>query len=127
MAYGCVKEQMITVSKKAKVELVLNRQTDSQEVFWRFAEGGGRNAFRLAVEAAWRNEDETGIALRVWLRWQDPFGIREIEDRLPDQLVVDRALPMKFGRTSLLGFPSTESRARRSSFCLALSAEKNSD
>lgn len=75
MAYGCAIEQMITVSKKAKVELVLNRQTAAQEVFWRFAEGGGRNALCLAAEAAWRNEDETGITLRVWLRWQDPFGI----------------------------------------------------
>jgi len=126
MVYGCVKEQMITVSKKAKVELILDRQTAAWEVFWRFAEGGGRNALRLAAEAAWRNEDETGIALRVWLRWQDPFGIQEIGDQLAEQPAFDQVLPLKFGRTSLLGIPSSSSKERRSIFWLALSAEKTS-
>ena len=127
MVYGCIREQMITAFEKAQNELVLNKQTAAQEVFRRFAEGGGRNALRLAVEAAWQNEAEAGIALRAWLRWQDPYGIQEIEDRLPERLVVDRVLPMKFGRTSLLGFPSSTSRARRSGFWLALSAEKTSN
>ena len=48
---------------------------------------------------------------------------QETGDRLPEQSVVDRVLPMKFGQTSLLGFPSSPSRARRSIFWLALAAE----
>ncbi len=126
MVYSCIREQMITVTEKTKLELVLDKQTAAQKVFRQLAEGGGRNALRLAVETAWQNGDETGIALRVWLRWQDPFGIQEIGDQLPEPLVVDRVFPMKFGRTSLLGFPSSTSRARRSIFWLALSAEKTS-
>ncbi len=127
MTYGCIREQMIAVSDKTKVELVLNRQTAAQEIFWPFAEGGGRNSLRLAVERAWRNEDETGIALRVWLRWQDQFGIQEIGDHLSEQLAVDRVLAIKYGRISLLGFPSSDSTGRRSVFWLALSAEETLD
>ena len=124
MAYGCIREQMIAVSEKTKLEFVLNKQTTAEEVYWRLDEGRGGNALRLAVETAWLNEEGAGLAIKIWLRWQDPFGIQEIGDQPPEQLAVSRVFPLKFGRTSLLGFPSSTSKERRSIFWLALSAEK---
>jgi len=45
MVYSCIREQMITVSEKTELELVLNKQTAAQEVFRQLDEGGAGMPF----------------------------------------------------------------------------------
>lgn len=127
MAHGCIREQDVNVVELARHDLVLGSQPlGGQEVYREAEKRPHRVSYRLIIEPAWQYEEGAGLALQVWLRWQNPSDIQEIVDRLPDQLVVDQVLLLKFGRTSLLGFPSSTSRLHRSIFWLALSAKKPS-
>lgn len=126
MAYGCIRAQGITVYELANHELVFRDQREAgQEVYQELDEGRPCPVtYRLVVEPAWEDEQEAGLALQVWLRWQNPYGVQDIINNIPERLALDQNVAVKFGQTSLVGFPSSTSRPRRSIFWLALSVEK---
>jgi len=123
MAFDCIRAQDITVYELAGHELVFNAHSGAgKEVAQKLDLDS--LSYRLDIEPAWKNEQEAGLALQVWLRWQDPYGIQDIRDNIPERLAFDQTVSVKFGQTSLVGFPSSTSRSRRSIFWLALSVEK---
>jgi hypothetical protein len=124
MAYSCIRAQDITVYEHAGHELIFNHQNEAgQEVAQERDDWPYWLSYRLAVEPAWKNEEEIGLALRLWIRRKDPHGLLDITGQVPEHLVLDRTVALKFGQTSLVGFPSTTS-GPRSIYWLALSVEK---
>lgn len=125
MAYGCIRPQHIAVHELAEHELVVDRQGEpGQEVIKEIHQGRPSPlSFRLEIGGAWQNEDETGLALQIRLSSQDPSAVQDISGDIPERLVFDQTVSVTLGQTTLLGFPSSDSRARRSIFWLALSAE----
>jgi hypothetical protein len=123
MAYDCIKAQDVSVFELTEHELVFNYQNEAgQEV----AEELDLDSllYRLDIEPVWKNDEEAGLALRVWLRWQDPYGIQDIRDNIPERLVFDQTVLVKFSQVTFVGFPSSTSKSRRSIYWLALSVEK---
>jgi bacterioferritin-associated ferredoxin len=127
MANNCIKAQHITVNEIAGHELVFDERAEAGQEVYQVLEEGRPSPFsyRLNIEPAWQNEEEIGLSLKVWLRWQYPYGVQEISGNVPERLVFDKIVVTKFGQTTLVGFPSSDSRGRRSIFWLALSAEKS--
>jgi len=124
MAYSCIRAQNITVYELAGHELDFDHQNGvGQEVAQEREDWPYWLSYRLAVEPAWKNEEEIGLALRLWIRRKDPHGLLDITGQVPEHLVLDQTVTVKFGQTSLVGFPSSTSRSRRSIYWLALSAE----
>ena len=123
MAYGCIRAQDISVNELAEHALVFGHKSKAgQEVAQELDPKS--LSYRLVVEPAWEDEQEAGLALQVWLRWQNPYGVQDIINNIPERLALDQNVAVKFGQTSLVGFPSSTSRPRRSIFWLALSVEK---
>jgi len=125
MANDCVRAQDITVYELAGHELIFDHQNETgQEVAQKRDAWPYWLSYHLAVEPAWMDEEDVGLALRLWIRRQDPYGLQDITGQVPECLVFDQTVAVKFGQTSLVGFPSSTSRPRRSIFWLALSVEK---
>jgi hypothetical protein len=125
MAYSRIKEQDIGIFELTQHELVLGNQPSiAQEVEREIDKWPHRVSYRLTVEPAWQNEEEVGLALRLWIRRKDPHGLLDITGQVPEHLVLDQTVALKFGQTSLVGFPSSTSRSRRSIYWLAVSVEK---
>lgn len=126
MAAACIREQDIEVFELTRHDLVLNDKLPiAIEADRGFEQWPHQASYRLILEPARQNEEEAGLALQLWLRWQDPYGIQDISGQVPKRLVVDQILTAKFGQTSLLGFPSSTLRSRRSIYWLSLFVEKN--
>lgn len=125
MANACLRAQDIPVHELAGHELVFAEPAEAgQEVYQELEEGlPSPSSIRVDIEPAWETDEETGLSLRVWLRWQDPYGIQEISGNIPERLAVEQTVPVKFGLISLVGFPSSTS-GRRFIYWLALSAER---
>jgi len=123
MAYDCIRAQDISVNTLVEHALVFGHKSRAgQEVAQELDLES--LSYRLDIEPVWENEEEAGLALQIWLRWQDPYGIQDIKNDIPERLVFDQTVSVKFGQTILVGFPSSTSRSRRSIFWLALSVEK---
>lgn len=125
MANDCIRAQDITINELAGRELVFGHQGEAgQEVCQELHQGRPSPlSYRLDIEPVWENEQEAGLALQIWLLWQDPYGIQDIKDNIPERLAFDQAVSVKFGQTTLVGFPSSTS-GRRFIYWLALSVEK---
>jgi hypothetical protein len=125
MANSCIRAQNITVYELANHELVFRDQREAgQEVYQELDEGRPCPvAYRLVVEPVWEDEQEAGLALQVWLRWQNPYGVQDIINNIPEHLALDQNVAVKFGQTSLVGFPSSNS-GPRSIYWLAVSVEQ---
>jgi hypothetical protein len=123
MAYSCIRAQDITVYEFAGHELIFNHQNEAGQEVAQERDGWPYwLSYRLAVEPAWKNEEQVGLALRLWIRRKDPHGLLDITGQVPEHLVLDQTVALKFGQTSLVGFPSTTSGPR--SICwLAVSVE----
>ena len=126
MANSCLRAQDISVNELAGHELVFDhRCLAGQEVYQELHKGRPYPlSYRLVIEPAWQNNEEAGLHLQIWLRWQDPYGIQDIRDIIPERLAFDQTVAIKFGQRTLFGFPSSTSRSRRSIYWLALSVEK---
>jgi hypothetical protein len=125
MAYGCITAQDIGVNEFTRHELIFDLQDGAGEEVYQELHKGRPSplSYRLAIEPVWENEREAGLALQVRLRWQDPFGIQDIRDNIPERLVYDQTVFVRFGQTTLVGFPSSSSRSRRSIYWLAIAVD----
>lgn len=126
LAYSCIRAQDITVYELAEHELVFNDPHEAKrEVYQELDEmRPSPVSYRLNVELTWENEHEAGLAIQVWLRWQNPQRIQENITNIPERLAIDENVAVKLGQTSLAGFPSTTT-GPRSVLWLALSVERN--
>lgn len=124
MAYSCIRAQDIRVYEFSGHELIFDHQNKAgQEVAQEKDAWPYWLSYRLAIEPAWKNEEECGLALRLWIRRKDPHGLLDITGQVPEHLVLDQTAAVKFGQTSLVGFPSSTS-GPRSIYWLALSVER---
>jgi hypothetical protein len=125
MALGCIREQDIGVSELTQHDLVLNDKLPTAlEADREIEQWPHQASYRLILEPVWQNEEEAGLDVQLWLRWQDPYGIQVVSGQVQERLVVDQVLTVKFGQTSFLGFPTSTLKSRRSIYWLALFVEK---
>jgi hypothetical protein len=123
MADDCVKAQNIIVNELAEHELCFGQIGESgQEVYQELSKGRPSPvSYRIHIELAWENEDQVGLALRIWLNWQDPGGIQDFGGIVPERLAFDETISAKTRQTSLVAFPTSESHWDRSIIWLAIS------
>jgi hypothetical protein len=124
MAYSCIRAQDIIVNDLAQHELVFDHQSEAgQEIYQELRKGRPSPvSYRLEIEPAWQNEEAAGLALQIWLRWQDPGGIQAFSGDVPERLAFDETVSVKFDQTTLVAFPSSTS-GPRSVYWLAISVE----
>jgi hypothetical protein len=126
MAYSCIRAQDITVHELAEHELVFDHQGEAGHEVYQELDQGRPSPFsyRLDIEPAWESDEEAGLALQVWFRWQNPYGLQDISGEVPERLAFDQTVAVKFGQTSLVGLPSSTS-GRRFIYWLAVTVEKS--
>jgi hypothetical protein len=124
MAYSCLRAQDITVNEIARHDLVFDDQggAGQQVTEELYRDRPSPFFYRLDIEPAWKNDEEIGLALKLWIRGQEPYELQDITGQLPERLVLDQTVAVRFGQMSFTGFPSTTS-GPRSIYWLAVSAE----
>lgn len=125
MANDCIRSQDITVFDIASHDLLWDdNRLEAQEANHKVETHRLSLTYRLRIEPAWRNEEGFGVALQLWMSWENLFEVREVSAQNPERQILDERVAVKPGQTSPVGF-RLAGKLHRGGICwLAISVDQ---